>query len=333
MEYKVSVIIPVYKVEKFIERCVRSLMEQTLKNIEYIFVDDATPDSSIIMLHSILSDYPERFNHVKILSHIENKGLPAARNTGLAAAHGEYVFHCDSDDFVEKNLLLTLYETACREGADIVWSDYYISYPNNERYLKQPSYDTPEAALKGMLHGRMKYNVWNKLAKRSLYIEHNIKFPEGYAMGEDMTMMFLFSYARKVAYVGKALYHYVSNNASMTNVPKPRHLVELKYNSDRVLSFLEKRYNGTWKEEGYSFMLLMKWPFLTGHDSKLYPLWKEWCPEANSYIWKRKEVALRIRFIEACAAHGQFWLVKLHDWIVLRFLYSLMYKNNSSWKL
>lgn len=327
MEYKVSVIIPVYKVETFIERCVRSLMEQTMNEVEYIFVDDASPDDSIHILHKVLADYLARRAHVKILTHGENKGLPAARNTGLAAASGEYVFHCDSDDFVEKDLLSTLYEAACHEKADIVWSDYYISYPSNERYLKQPSYKTPEAALKGMLHGRMKYNVWNKLVKRSLYTEHDITFPAGYAMGEDMTMMFLFSYAHKVAYVGKALYHYVSNSASMTNVPKPKHLIELKYNSDRVLSFLEQRYNGTWREEGYSFMLLMKWPFLTGHDSKLYPLWREWCPEANRYIWKRKDVSLRIRFIESCAAHGQFWLVKLHDWIVLRFLYSLIYKK------
>ena len=326
-EIKISVIVPIYNVGKFIERCVRSLMEQTMDNVEYIFVDDASPDNSIQILQKVLSDYSGRRDNVSILAHAENKGLPAARNTGLAVATGEYIFHCDSDDFVEKDLLSTLYETACRENADIVWCDYYIPYPNNERYLKQPFYDTPEAALKGMLHGRMKYNVWNKLAKRSLYTDNNITFPAGYAMGEDMTMMFLFSYAHKVAYVGKALYHYVSNNASMTNVPKPNHLVELKHNSDRVLSFLEKRYNGTWKEEGYSFMLLMKWPFLTGHNSKLYPLWKEWCPEANSHIWKRKEVSLRIRFVEACAAHGQFWLVKLHDWIVLRFLYSIIYRN------
>lgn len=192
MEYSVSVIIPVYNVGKFIERCVRSLMEQTMDNVEYIFVDDASPDNSIQILQKVIADYPNRRDNVRILTHAENKGLPAARNTGLAVATGEYIFHCDSDDFVEKNLLSTLYETACNENADIVWSDYYISYPNNERYLKQPSYDTPEAALKGMLHGRMKYNVWNKLAKRSLYIEHNIEFPAGYAMGEDMTMMFLF---------------------------------------------------------------------------------------------------------------------------------------------
>ena len=319
MEYKVSVIIPVYKVEKFIERCVRSLMEQTMTDVEYVFVDDASPDSSIAILHRVLADYPERICHVKILTHTENQGLPAARNTGLAVASGEYIFHCDSDDFVEKDLLSTLYEAAYREKADVVWSDYYISYPDNERYLKQPSYDTPEAALKGMLHGRMKYNVWNKLVKRSLYRDYHIIFPAGYAMGEDMTMMFLFSYAHKVAYVGKALYHYVSNSASMTNVFQPKHLIELKYNSDRVLSFLEKRYHGAWREEGYSF--------IAGHTSKLYPFWKEWYPESNSHIWNSKEVSLRIRLVEACAAHGQFWLVTLHDWIVLRFLYSIMYKK------
>ena len=174
MEYKVSVIIPVYKVEKFVERCVRSLMEQTMDNVEYIFVDDASPDESIHILHKVLADYPERRDQVKILTHEMNKGLPAARNTGLAVASGKYIFHCDSDDFVEKDLLSTLYETACRENADIVWSDYYISYPKNERYLKQPSYNTPEEALKGMLHGRMKYNVWNKLAKRNLYVDNHI---------------------------------------------------------------------------------------------------------------------------------------------------------------
>lgn len=122
-------IIPVYNVGKFIERCVRSLMEQTMDNVEYIFVDDASPDNSIQILQKVIADYPNRRDNVRILTHAENKGLPAARNTGLAVATGEYIFHCDSDDFVEKDLLSTLYETARNENADIVWSDYYISYP------------------------------------------------------------------------------------------------------------------------------------------------------------------------------------------------------------
>lgn len=112
MEYSVSVIIPVYNVGKFIERCARSLMEQTMDNVEYIFVDDASPDNSIQILQKVLADYPNRRDNVRILTHAENKGLPAARNTGLAVATGEYIFHCDSDDFVEPDMLEQLYGKA-----------------------------------------------------------------------------------------------------------------------------------------------------------------------------------------------------------------------------
>lgn len=163
MEYKVSVIIPVYKVEKFIGRCVKSLMEQTLQDVEYIFVDDASPDGSIVILRNVLADYPERSNHVKILTHTENKGLPAARNTGLSVAQGEYIFHCDSDDFVEVNMLEQLYHKVTETDVDIVWCDWYLTFENSERYMKQPAYNTPLEALKAMLGGAMKYNVWNKL--------------------------------------------------------------------------------------------------------------------------------------------------------------------------
>ena len=102
---RVSIITPIFKVRNFIERCVCSLFEQTLQDVEYIFVDDASPDDSIEILKSCIERYPERKAQVTILTHEQNKGLPAARNTGLAVATGEYVFHCDSDDFVETDML------------------------------------------------------------------------------------------------------------------------------------------------------------------------------------------------------------------------------------
>ena len=102
---KVSVIIPIYKVEAFIERCAATLMEQTLPEVEYIFVDDATSDNSIDVLEEVIARYPQRKGQVRIVHNAENKGLPAARNTGLALATGEYIFHCDSDDYVEPSML------------------------------------------------------------------------------------------------------------------------------------------------------------------------------------------------------------------------------------
>ena len=184
---KVSVIIPVYGVEAFIERCMRSLLEQTLQEVEFIVVDDCSPDKSIAIARKVVSEYPNR--SVRFISHEANKGLPAARNTGLEVATGEYVFHCDSDDWVEPDMLETLYRAAEEAKADIVWCDWFLSFEKNERYMVQPQYAIPTDALKGMLSGTMKYNVWNKLVKRELYTANAISFPSGYGMGEDMSVI------------------------------------------------------------------------------------------------------------------------------------------------
>ena len=206
--YSVSVIIPIFKVRNFIERCVCSLFEQTLTDVEYIFVDDASPDDSIDILKACIERYPERKEQVQILVHEQNQGLPAARNTGLAVATGEYVFHCDSDDFVEKDMLEEMYMAAKGKDVDMVYCDFYLSFEKNERYMSNPAYETAEDMFKqGLLGGNMKYNVWNKLVRRSLYTDNGITFPAGHAMGEDMTMIRLAACAKSVAYVPKAFYH------------------------------------------------------------------------------------------------------------------------------
>ena len=127
---KISVIVPVYSVEEFIERCVRSLFQQTYKEVEYIFVNDHTPDRSMEIIKNCIAEYP----HLKtvLLEHSVNKGLPAARNTGLSVATGKYVFHCDSDDFVEPDMLEKLYQRAEETNADIVWCDCFLSFEKNE---------------------------------------------------------------------------------------------------------------------------------------------------------------------------------------------------------
>ena len=263
MAAKVSVIVPIYKVERFIDKCASSLFEQTLDEVEFIFVNDASPDGSMDLLGKCIDRYPARKNQIKIVCHAENKGLPAARNTGLAEATGEYVFHCDSDDFVEPDMLAALYEAAKEKDADIVWCDWFLSFEHNERYMAQPSYKTPQDALKGMLGGVMKFNVWNKLAKRSLYVDNHIGFPAGFGMGEDMTIMMLFACAGKVAYLPKAFYHYVKlNTDSFTQTFSDRHLVELKYNVQRISDYLHDKFGDTLDKEIAYLKLAVKFPFL-----------------------------------------------------------------------
>lgn len=325
---KISVIIPIYKVESFIARCAESLFNQTFdEGIEYIFVDDASPDDSVKILQDIIAEYPNRFQQVKILHHKFNQGLPAARNTGLAEAIGEYVFHFDSDDYADPDMLETLYRKAIERKADIVWCDWFLSFERNERYMKQPSYSTSFEALKAMLSGAMKYNVWNKLVRRSLYVDNHIVFPSGYGMGEDMTMMLLFAYAKQVVYVPKAFYHYVKlNNNALTQTCSIEQFDALRHNVQWISEHLEKKYGEKLVREIAFLKLEAKFPFLIMDDDKFYNLWKQWYPEANKYIWENKYISLRSRCLQWLACKNQFWGVRLYCAIVLRFIYGIIYK-------
>lgn len=324
---KVTVISPIYKVENFIERAVESMLSQTLDDIEYIFVDDCTPDKSIEVLESVIAKYPERRNSIKIIHHEVNKGLPAARNTGLEHATGDYVFHWDSDDYAEPAMLEEMYNYAISHSLDIVWCDWFLTFEKNERYMEQPSYTNPMDALKAMLSGTMKYNVWNKLTRRCLFRDNGILFPSGYNMGEDMTMMLLFAHAKKVAHFPKAFYHYVKlNTNAYSKTYSEKHLEELKHNVKIIEQDLNNLFGETLMKEIAFLKLEAKFPFLLSGDNKRYSLWKKWYPEANKYIMKNKNNSMRSRIIQWCAWKDLDIVVYLYRFLIERVIYGMIYK-------
>ena len=324
----VSVVIPVFKVRNFIERCVCSLFEQTLKDVEYIFVDDASPDDSIDIVKACIGRYPERKEQVRILVHEQNQGLPAARNTGLAVATGEYVFHCDSDDFVEREMLEEMYNVAKTQDADVVYCDFYLSFEKNERYMSNPVYESAEDMFKrGLLGGAMKYNVWNKLVRRRLYTDNSITFPAGHGMGEDMTMIRLATCAKSVAYVPKAFYHYVKLNTNAYSATmSERHKVDILFNVNQTVDFLQNKFGEALDKEIAFFKLNTKLPFLITDDESQYAVWKEWWPEANKYICENKNQSIRTRIVQWMAWKGQWWFVKSYYRLVHRVVYGIIYK-------
>ncbi len=322
----VSVIIPIYNVERFISHCAESLFRQTLQEVEFIFVNDASPDNSIDKLREAIAKFPKRIPQAKILTHEHNKGLPSARNTGLQAATGKYVFHCDSDDFVEPDMLEQLYNKAEKEQADIVWCDWYLTFQKNERYMKQPSFNTWDEALKGVLTGKMKYNVWNKLAKRELYINNGIVFPDGYGMGEDMTMIRLMACAKKVAYVPKAFYHYIKINAgAFTNQYSDKQKTDMIHNTSETCEFIEKRFPNELEEELACFKLNVKYPFLIGADKKNYDLWRSYFRETDAFIGS-KQMGLRSRLLQKAALHHFDIILRLHYWLIYKMIYGVLYR-------
>lgn len=331
MKYSVSVIIPVFKVERFIERCCRHLFEQTLDSAEFIFVDDCSPDNSVSIINKVLEEYPARKDDVQIVKHIINKGLPSARNSGLKVASGEYIFHCDSDDWLDKNALLLLYVEATKKNADAIWCDWYLSFKDNERYMTQfpnnQHYFSGKEAVKLMLGGKVRYNVWNKLVKRKLYVDNNIEFPDGYGMGEDMTIIKLFAFAKNVGYLPKALYHYVQlNEEAFTKKTTSQHLEQIRYNVDNTIDFLQKKYKDSVNEEIQFFKLNIKLPFLISDNKISYERWLEWYPEANNYIDRNPMFSKRIKLIQKAALKRQFWILKLYYSLIIRFVYGVIYK-------
>lgn len=319
----ISVVIPVYGVEKFIERCARSLFSQTLKDdVEFIFVNDSTPDKSIEIVKNVLLDYPERKKQVRFITHDANKGLPQARNSGLAVACGDFIYHCDSDDYVEPILLESMYKAAIASDADYIWCDWILTLDNRERRMSEPMPTTPEQAVKLMLSGAMKFNVWNKLVKRKLYIDNKILFPENDGMGEDMTMIILCSQAKRTAFVSLPLYHYVkANAAAFSNTYSDQHIVQLQRNVNRVIQYLTHEFGSLYNKHLSFFKLDVKFPFLLKNNKKYRKLWKQWYPEANRYIFENDNISLRSRVVQWCAAKNIWMLVSVYSFILNKIVY------------
>ena len=327
MNPRISIIIPFYKVELFIGRCAEALMNQTLEDVEFIFVDDASPDGSRTILEDVLKRYPQR--NARIVTHPENKGLPAARNTGLDVARGEFIYHCDSDDWPETDMLEKMYNAAKDNDADYVYCDFWMQFETGARYMVNPTYSDPEQMIKeGFMAGLMKFNVWNKLVRRDSYLQSGIRFPEGHGMGEDMTMILLASHATRVTHVAEALYHYVKLNVNaFSNTFSERHLSDIRFNTERTLAGLDN-WDVADKDLYISlFKLNIKLPFLMSGDKCQYKLWKEWYPEADAYVCKNRHLPFRTRMVQWFAAKGLFPLVSLYAFLINKVYYGLRFRK------
>lgn len=216
----VSVLVPVFRVERYVERCARSVLEQTYQNIEYIFVDDATDDASMDILERTISDYPDRQERVRIIRHQSNRGLAAARNTAVDACHGDFVFHVDSDDWVERNAIELLVKKQEETNADIVSAEAhdYKDGVFTKHHTGGWNLDKTDL-LRGILTYKVSTTIWRRLIRKKLYFDNNIRCDERGSGGEDFQVFpRLIYYANKVTGIGNYIYYYnKSNQQSISN--------------------------------------------------------------------------------------------------------------------
>lgn len=211
--YKVSILVPIYQVEPYIERCARSLFEQTYPDLEYVFVNDCTPDNSIAILKATLNDYPNRKDAVKIIDHEKNRGLAAARNTALDHATGAFVSVVDSDDWLERNAIALLVDKQIQTDADIVSGSAHVYRKEGADVIVEPVYKNKQEMVLGQMDFTMAHVIWRRLIRRSLYEDHHIRCMEGCDMTEDRYQMVLLSYyAKSFARIDDYVYHYERRN-------------------------------------------------------------------------------------------------------------------------
>lgn len=167
--YLVSIIVPIYNVEDYIERCLVSLFEQDFDNIEYIFVNDSSPDKSVEILEKTIEKYSHRKPHCKIITHQQNQGSGFARNTGLKNASGEYVLQVDPDDWIKLDTVSTIYKKAKDDNADIVCFSYVYVYKYGQVECKFNVHNEIENNIIDLLNAKYPGSLCNKLIKLSLY--------------------------------------------------------------------------------------------------------------------------------------------------------------------
>lgn len=209
----VSICVPIYGVEKYIERCAIALFEQTYENIEYIFVNDCTPDRSVEILQEVINQYPQRSNFVKLISHKKNRGLAAARNTAVECCNGEFLLHVDSDDYIEIDAVDKLVAKQLENNADIVSGSYIIHQPQRSIEVTSILYSSSKELSLRLLAQNISVNIWGRLIRTSLYKDNNIVAREGWNLSEDyLVSPVLAFYAKKINVLSDIIYHYDFTN-------------------------------------------------------------------------------------------------------------------------
>lgn len=270
---KVSICVPIYGVEKYIERCARSLFEQTYNNIEYIFVDDCSPDHSMDILKNMIEEYPDRKSSVRIIRHEHNKGLAGARNTAIDNASGDFILHIDSDDFVNEDYVSTIVSKQQKSDYDIVVNRVVSVSKDKKIYTSLIADEDKAKYLCDILSRKINTQIVGKLVRRQLYIDNSIRNVEGINNSEDYQVYSqLVFFAKTIGFEENAEYMYdISNVSSYTNSHKEDSEKQIFQSIEILRNFYRKnapKFLPCLDEAEFVALTwnLKHWCYVQGHD-------------------------------------------------------------------
>lgn len=299
----ISIIVPIYNIEKFLPCCIDSILAQTFTEWELILVDDGSKDTC----GSICDEYATKDGRIRVI-HKPNGGLTSARNAGLAMASGEWVMHLDGDDWIEPEMLELLLQKGEETGADIVMGDFLFAYPDRDVPYRLPDWDD----CKTTSLNRYITSVWTCVCggihRRSLYEEHQLQSPHGVTYCEDFHLIVRLCYfAHKVANVHRPFYHYRQQGSSiMHNLNKRTERDEQWVYQDIIRFFKEQ---GVYED----YRKTMCWRMLKATqelvlDKSNWKAFQEMVPEKKHYIWDCPYINRKLKMNMWCLTHHLSWV-------------------------
>lgn len=295
---KISVIIPIYKAEKYIERCVRSLMEQTIEeDIEFIFINDCTPDNTLIVLNKTLIEYPHRLQQIRILHNPFNMGPHNSRLRGINEAKGDYIGFCDADDWISPTMYKKMLNATDNCTKDIIVSNYIEEKKTGDSTFTLQSFEHPHDALANM-HNWHKFSwaMWNQLIRREI-IKEEIQHIYPTKFREDTyLMMRCYFMAKSIAYIPEALYHYnLLGTESLIHTRKLGYdgWKEQKENIERISSLIFQTKKGRKKFHfginNFKFMIKKEYEMVFPSEIDFYYAFRECHNDAVINYYKQSK--------------------------------------------
>lgn len=312
--HKVSIVITIYNREKYLKDCVCSLFEQTLDDIEYLFIDDASTDHSLAILKDLVNSYPIKKKYVKIICLEKNQGRAVVRQMGIDNATGEYIIHVDSDDWVDKDMMELLYVKAKETDADIVGCNVTHEYGKSQRIFKQSYADDMDENIRRLLNGKIFPSLCTSLTRTILIKDNHVLFPQGIDTGEDLLFnLQLYLHAHRVIGIDAPSYHYrhTEDSGSFQHTEKSiNSVIEVARRIEALMK--ESGYYEKFKDEIQFRKFSMKCALIEKFDNMDYnKAWLNLFPETHKYIWSYKQFSWKRRIELWLAAHNCFKIAEL----------------------
>lgn len=291
--YKLSVVACIYRVEPYIEQACRSLFSQTLDGIEFIFIDDASPDRSVEKLWNIIhNEYPQLANDIKLVRNETNQGVSVCRQIATDMASGDYIIHFDTDDWIEPETYCEMYMKAVATDADVVICDVIEEWGNGSTKETEHVADIEKGIFKyDIISEKIHSYLWNKLVKRSLITDNGIRFMNNIGFMEDYVFMSEISLeVNKVEFVPKLFYHYrKTNDNSLTKGFSSKQLTAML----KIVPYLEGKLKNFFSDEKlrsalYCMALRFKLSILLNTRGEEQKKYSKLFPEADKYIFKNQ---------------------------------------------